>query len=189
MAIFAQSVYSNNPLSVTSASGTSAQVVTGAILTLGGSWLNGKPFWLEIQGYVKAHGTSQTIAIGFQGAKYSTGAFSGTQLGTGTASGAMTAGNFYPFSLTAWLTVDNASGILTGSYSVQDGVSPTLKAPTVLANLISGISVPADVLSNPGNPIASAIKSPVLQFCPTFTNSVSDTSEIVTITSFYAATD
>ena len=182
----------SNSLSVTSASGTSAQVVTGGVLTVGGPGLNGKPFYLVAQGYVKAHGATQTIAVGFQGRAHATTAFSGTQLGTGTASGAMTAGTFYPWGLFAELFADNTTGILSGSYQVTDGVTPTTKAPTVLAATLSSITFGQSTLSNPGNPIGSTgagNTSPALDFAITFTNSVSDTTEIFTITSFYCSQD
>lgn len=190
MAIFSTAVGPTNaPVSVTSAAGTSAQVITGNILTVGGQVYNGKPFSVIAQGYVKAHGATQTFAFGLQGQKYSTGAFSGTQLGTGTASGSMTAGTVYPFYLKATFFADNVSGILSGFYSVADGVTPTLKGGTVLANLLTGVSFGSNnVGTNVTAPLASA-QTPALQFALTFTNSVSDTTEVVSITSFYAEND
>lgn len=192
MAILFQSVYQWAPLNFTTGSGTSAQAITGAVLNVGGPNLSGKPFYLVCQGYVKAHGATQTLAVGFQGRAYATSAFSGTQLGTGTASGTLTAGTVYPFLLTAELFADNTSGILSGFYTVTDGVTPTTKANTVVANLLTSITFGQSTLSNPGNPIGSTgagNQAPALQFVPTVTNSVSDTSEVVTITSFYVSQD
>lgn len=194
MSIFATAVGpTNQPISFTSGSGTSAQVIkngsSALVLTVGGQIFNGKPFQVVAQGYVKAHGSSQTIAFGLQGAAYSTSAFSGTQLGTGTASGTMTAGTVYPWYLAATLFADNTSGILSGFYTVVDGVTPTLKAPTVLANLLTGITFGSNnVGTNVTNPLASA-QAPALQFALTFTNSVSDTTEVVSVSSFYASAD
>jgi len=189
MAIFATAVGpTNQPVSQTSVAGTGVQVVTSPILVVGGQVYNGKPFSVVAQGYVKAHGATQTIAIGFQGQKYAA-AFSGTQLGTGNASGAMIAGTVYPFYLKATLFADNTSGILAGSYTVQDGVTPGFKAGTVLTNLLTGVSFGTNnVGTNVTNPLASA-QAPALQFALTFTNRVSDTSEVVSITSFYATND
>lgn len=195
MSIFATAVSQvNQPVIYTSVTGTSAQVVksggSALVLTVGGQINNGRPFYLTAQGWVKAHGTSQTVAIGFQGAAYSTSAFSGTQLGTGTASGTLTAGTYYPFWLSATLFVDNTSGILSGFYSVADGASPTLKAPTVLANTLTGITFGSNYVasSNATNPLASA-QTPALQFALTMTNSVADTTETLGVTSFYCGND
>jgi hypothetical protein len=192
--IFAQAVGpTNQPVAWTQGSGTSAQVIkngsSALVLTVGGQFLNGKPFVITAQGFYKSHGASQTMAIGFQGAAYSTSAFSGTQLGTGTASGTMTAGTVYPWFLQAEVAADNTSGILTGFYTVLDGVTPTLKAPTILANLLTGITFGTNnVGTNVTNPLAAA-QTPALQFALTFTAGVSDTAGIVSVTSFYATTD
>lgn len=193
MAILFQAVYPWAPFTYTSVTGTSAQPITGtgSILTVGGPQLNGKPFYLTAQGYVKAHGAAQTIAIGFQGQVHAT-SFSGTQLGTGTASGTATAGTNYPFLLTAELFADNTSGILSGFYTVTDGVTPTTKANTVLANKLTSVTFGQSTLSNPGNPIGSTgggTTAPALDFCLTLTNSVADTTETLIITSFYCSQD
>jgi hypothetical protein len=194
MAIFATAVGpTNQPISMTSATGTSAQVIkngsSALVLTVGGQVYNGKPFYLVAQGYVKAHGTSQTIAFGFQGAAYSTSAFSGTQLGTGTASGTLTAGTYYPWLINATLFADNTSGIMSGFYQVTDGASPTSKAPTVLASTLTSITFGTNNIgTNVTNPLAGA-QTPALQFALTFTNSVADTTEVVSVTSFYATND
>jgi hypothetical protein len=155
---------------------------------VGSQIYNGKPFYLTAQGWVKAHGTSQTVAFGFQGAKYTTGAFSGTQLGTGTASGTLTAGNVYPFLLQATLFADNTSGILSGYYSVVDGVTPTYKSNAVLAATLTGVNFGTNNATNATNPLASA-QTPALQFALTFTNSVSDTTEVVSVSSFFVSND
>jgi hypothetical protein len=178
---------------MTSGSGTSAQVIkngtSALVINLGGQIYNGKPFYLTAQGWVKAHGTSQTIAVGFQGAAYSTSAFSGTQLGTGTASGTLTAGTVYPWLLNATLFADNTSGIMSGFYTVTDGVTATTKANTVLASTLTSITFGTNnVGTNVTNPLAGA-QTPALQFALTFTNSVSDTTETVSVSSFYVSND
>jgi hypothetical protein len=193
MSIFATAVGPvNQPVTYTSLTGTSAQVVkTGGaalVLTVGGQIYNGKPFYLTAQGFLKAHGTSQTFAMGFQGSAYSTSAFSGTQLGTGTASGTLTAGTVYPWYLNATLFADNTSGILSGWYTVADGATPTLKAPTVLAATLTGITFGTNNAATGSNPLSSA-QTPALQFALTLTNSVADTTEVLSVTSFYAAND
>lgn len=192
MAIFAQAVVPvNQPIAYTSVAGTSAQPITSAVLTVGSAVYNGKPFEIVAQGYVKAHGATQTLAFGLQGQAYSTGAFSGTQLATGTASGTLTAGTYYPFFLRAQMFADNTSGILSGFYTVADGVTPTLKAGTIVAAKLTGITFGSNAITGTTyatNPLGAA-QTPALQFALTITNSVSDTAEIFYITSFYATND
>lgn len=194
MAIFAQQVFSGNPVAYTTLTGTSAQVVQQAgaamVLNIGGAFLSGKPFQVVIQGSYKSHGTSQTGALGIQASAFSTSAFSGTQLGTGTASGTMTAGTSYPFYAKFDGFCDNTSGILSGSFTSTDGVTPTLKGGTITANLITGVTFGTSVVAsaNATNPLASA-QVYALQFAPTWTNGVADTTAVLTVTSFYATTE
>lgn len=190
--IIAQAVGpTNQPISFTTGTGTAAQVIqngsTPLVLTVGGQILNGRPFEVKVQGYVKAHGASQTMKLGLQAAKYTSGAFVGTQIYTaGTASGQMIAGQSYPFYLSATFFADNTSGILTGYASTCDGVTPTMNGSTVVSSLISGVSFGSNnVGANVTAPLAGA-QTPALQFAITFTNSVSDTVEVVSITSFVA---
>lgn len=191
MSIIAQSVGgAYAPVTQVSVTGTSVQPITGAILVVGGQVLNGRPFNITAQGYIKAHGATQTVAIGYAGQVYSTTPFTtGTQLGTGTASGVLTAGTYYPWLLEATCFADNTSGVLSGNYSVCDGSTPVYKIQTVNAALLTGVTFGSNnVGTNVTNPLAAA-QAPALQFAVTFTNSVADTTEKVTITSFYATSD
>jgi hypothetical protein len=194
MSILAQAVGpTNQPISFTQATGTSAQVIkngsSALVLTVGGQILNGRPFKIVAQGYYKSHGTSQTMALGIQGAAYSTSAFSGTQLGTSTASGTMTAGTVYPWYVELDAFADNTSGIMSGVFSAADGVTPTKTAAAVVANLLTGITFGTNnVGTNVTNPLAAA-QTPALQFALTFTAGVSDTAGIVSVSSFYAVAD
>jgi hypothetical protein len=177
------------PVNQTSVTGTSAQVIT-TYLTVGGQINNGRPFKVWAQGYVKAHGATQTINFGLQG-QVGNSTFSGTSLILGTASGTLTAGTFYPFLIESTFFADNTSGIMSGYGSVADGVTPTYKILTKTANLLTGVTFgSAQVGTNVTNPLASAqLAADCLQFAVSFTNTVADTSEIVTITSFYATGD
>lgn len=187
-----------NTYSFTTATGTSAQLVAPAsglgapIFALGGAYLNGKPFQIHLAGYVKSHGTSQTMQVGVQAQIYSaTAAFSGTSLGLSTASGSMTAGTSYPFRALFDCVSDNASLVLTGNFWAYDGVTPTNKVQAVNANLVTGLAGWGTGLvsaANIANPLASA-GSPNIQFAPQIVNGVSDTATVFTITQFYATTD
>jgi hypothetical protein len=187
---------SNAPFQFTTASGTSAQVILPAsgvglpIITLGGAFLNGKPFRIHLGGFVKSHGASQTMQVGVQAQVYSSSSFSGTSLGLNTASGTMTAGTNYPFYHRLDLIADSTSGIMTGTFGGADGVTPTRTAVTVVANLITGVSWGTSIVSsgNAANPLASAA-APALQFAPQIVNGVTDTATVFNITNFFAETD
>ena len=191
MSIFASAVGpTNQPVTVTSATGTGIQVISGTLLSIGpnAALYSGKPFHIIAQGYVKSHGASQTIAIGLQGQKGSA-TFSGTQLATLTASGQMIAGTVYPWYIEYDASADNVSGILTGDFWGFDGITPTKTAQTVSAATLSGVNFGSfNVGTNVTNPLAAA-QTVALQFALTFTNTVSDTVETVSITSFYAGND
>jgi hypothetical protein len=195
MSIFAQAVGpTNNPISFTSGSGTATQVINNGsvalVLTVGGQVLNGRPFNVVAQGYVKAHGATQTIKMGLQGAAYSTSAFSGTQLyEAATASGTLTAGTFYPWWLNASLQADNTSGILQGMViTVVNNVQGSTGS-NILANTLTAITFGSNnVGTNVTQPLASA-QTPALQFALTFKNSVSDTTQIISVMNFWAQSE
>ena len=177
-------------MAFTTAAGTGVQVMP-TILTVGGAVLSGKPFKITEQGTLLAHGAAQTLIFGLQGAAYSTGAFAGTQLAAGSASGAVTAGSSYDFYLTATLFGSNASGLVSGFYITSDNVTPSAKAVTVTAAKLTGIKFGSSVLSGTTwatNPLGAA-QLPALQFALTVQASVSDTQQVFSITSFYATND
>jgi hypothetical protein len=194
--IITQSVGPGNPYAFTTATGTSAQAVVPSsgvgvpILALGGAFLNGRPFQIHLGGYVKSHGTSQTMQVGIQAQAYSSSTFSGTSLGLTTASGSMTAGSYYPFRFVFDGICDVNSQVFTGAYWGYDGVTPTLKTPTITPNLITSINWGTFSIAsgNVANPLASA-SAYALQFAPQITNGVSDTSTIYTITDFHVSAD
>lgn len=199
MAIYAQAVtptgpmFPGNPLSYTMLTGTSAQVITSTaggvalVLNLGGPALAGRYFDVIASGNYKSHGASQTLQIGFQASAFSTGTFSGTSLGLSTASGTMTAGSFYPFFARFRGIFDANSLLLTGALAEAfDGVTPTLKAPTVTANMITSLVVGSQTISatNATNPLANA-NNYILQFAVQLVNGVSDTAGIFQLTDFH----
>ena len=194
--IIAQAVGGAYPVvAYKSLTGTSAQPITSTAggtalqLNVGGQILNGRPFEVVCQGYVKAHGATQTLKMGLQG-QLNASTFSGTQLYTSaTASGVMTAGTVYPFYMRVCLFADNTSGILSG-FGVQcDGVTPTFVGGAIVSNLLTSVTFGSNnVGTSVTAPLASA-QGVALQFCPTITNSVADTTEVFTVTSFYATSD
>lgn len=180
---------------MTSASGTSEQLwqvsSTGTSvgnLTAGNFYLdspssnllNGRKFTVTVGGWFKAHGATQTVAVGIQIFPWNTTVAggrtaSGTDTYTTVASGTLIAGTFYDFLIFQdFFGEINANTLTCLLPTVYFGGS---KANVVTAASAQTVAFATAVQTEPGNGLNEVTSQnyPLASFVPTFTNSVSDT--------------
>ncbi len=177
---------------MTSASGTSAQVWqvsstgTSAGVAAGNFYLdsassnllNGRKFTVTIGGWFKAHGATQTVAVGIQIFPWNTTVSGGrTASGTATftpvASGSLTAGTFYDFLMVQdFFGEANANTLTCLAPTVYFGGSSVSIVSVASAQTVAFASASQ---TEPINGINTTYDYPLASFVPTFTNSVSDT--------------
>lgn len=204
MAILAQAPIAFS--SYTSVAGTSQQIVpvNAAGVTAGvpsgnlfldspeSDLLNGVKFTVRASGWVKAHGTSQTIAPEFQVFPWNTSVAggrtaSGTATYTAVASGLLTAGDYYNFSIQQSFFGDiNAETLTCFAPTVYVAGSPvtivTVTAPVTVAFNTAEQTEPITGVNN-------VIDYPLASFAFAFANSVSDTTETLALTEFVLFAD
>jgi hypothetical protein len=186
---------------MTSATGTSAQLwqVSANGVTQGltaGNFnlssgpsnnLNGRRFNITVAGWVKAHGASNTFAPGLQIFPYNTTVaggptVSGTATYTTVASGQLIAGTVYNFIVSQDFFGDVTANTLTcfapAVYvgGTQVTIAAVAAAQTVAFNVASQ--------TEPITGINTTTNFPLANFCPTFTNTVSDTTQTQQLTQF-----
>ena len=177
---------------MTSASGTSAQLWqvsstgTSAGVAAGNLYLdsqdsdkyNGRKFSVTCGGWFKAHGATQTVAVGLQAFPWNTTVAggrtaSGTQTYTVVASGTLTAGTFYDFLITQdFFGEVNANTLTCLPPTVNFGGSAVTISTVPAAITVAFASASQ---TEPINGINTTYDYPLVSFVPTFTNSVSDT--------------
>lgn len=149
--------------------------------------LNGSQFTITAVGWVKAHGATQKIGIGFQAFPWNT-TVSGAKTATGTEtftlvpSGTLTAGTFYNFMVKQSFFGDANTNLLT------------CQAPTVyFAGSVVTISTTASAITvayasesqvEPITGINNSTNYPLVSFGVEFYNTVSDTTETMQLTDF-----
>ena len=186
---------------MTSGSGTSAQLwqvsSTGTTqgLTAGNFYLdspssnllNGRKFTITIGGWFKAHGATQTVAVGAQIFPWNTtvsGArtASGTATYTAVASGSLTAGTYYDFLIQQdFFGEINADTLTCFAPTVYFGGSSVTIVTTASAQTVAFAT---STQTEPGNGLNEVTSQnyPLCSFVPTFTNSVSDTTMTAQLT-------
>ena len=207
MAILAQAPVAFS--AYTSIAGTSEQIIpvstSGVIagLTAGNFYLNncpdgnklsGKRFKVNVGGWLKAHGASQTVAFGLLWQAYtSAGALNSTPADTFTpvASAALTAGTYYDFVIEQEFFGDaNAGKIIAYLPSVTIAGVPvttvTVTAPLTCPNLNASAAwqEPSGQSTGYITPTVG-MNLPVIAFCASITNTqVSDLVETCALTEF-----
>jgi hypothetical protein len=186
---------------MTSASGTSAQVlqVSSTGVTAGiaagnfyldsasSNLLNGRRFQVSAGGWVKAHGATQTFAPGLQILPWNTtvaGArtASGTATFTPVASGTLTAGTFYDFSVTQeFFGEANANTLTCFAPAVYVAGTQVTISSVASAQTVAFASASQ---TEPITGINNTTDYPLASFVFSFTNSVSDTVETLQLTQF-----
>ncbi len=139
-----------------------------------------------MSGWVKAHGASQTIKIGMLWSTWSNGSRSSTTADTFTltnASSTLVAGVYYDFSLVQQFYGESNMGALTAVapavYSMGGSSFTPGAVPSPLAVTFASASQ-----TEPITGINNTADYPVVSFCPSITNSVSDTVETLQLTQF-----
>lgn len=185
----------------TSAAGTAAQTMavssvgTTAGVTAGNFYLdvpssnllNGRRFNITAGGWVKAHGATQTLAMGLQIYPFNTSVSgartaSGTATFTPVASAALTSGTYYDFLISQSFFGESNANTLTC-------LAPTVYTAGVVTTIVT-TATPVTVAfasasqTEPITGINNTIDFPLASFTVTFTNSVSDTVETIQLTSF-----
>ena len=186
---------------MTSASGTAAQAwqvsATGVTQgeTAGNFYLNSQPsnnlngrkFNITYAGWVKAHGATQTIAFGLVLYPWNTSvagaiAASGTATYTAVASASLTAGTFYAFVVSQdFYGQVNADTLTCFAPTVYVAGSPVTIVTTASPITVAFASASQ---TEPINGVNATTDYPLASFNPTFTNSVSDTTETMQLTQF-----
>lgn len=184
---------------MTSGSGTSAQVWqvsstgTSAGVTAGNLYLdsqdsdkyNGRKFTVTAGGWFKAHGATQTVAVGLQIFPWNTTVSAGrTASGTATftpvASGSLTAGTFYDFLISQdFFGEANANTLTCLAPTVYFGGSPVSISSVASAQTVAFASASQ---TEPITGVNTTYDYPLASFCVTFTNSVSDTTMTAQLT-------
>lgn len=184
---------------MTSASGTSAQlwqvssVGTTAGVPAGNVYLdspssdklNGRKFTVVAGGWFKAHGATQTVAVGIQIFPWNTSVAGGrTAAGTATftpvASASLTAGTFYDFVITQdFFGEANANTLTCVAPTVYFGGTSVTISSVASAQTVAFSSASQ---TEPITGVNSSIAYPLASFVPTFTNSVSDTTMTAQLT-------
>jgi hypothetical protein len=149
--------------------------------------LNGRKFNITYAGWVKAHGATQTVAFGMQLFPWNTSvsggiALTGSNTFTAVASGTLVAGTFYDFVVSQDFYGEGNANTLTC-------FAPTVYvagSPVTIVTTASAITVAFATASQtePITGINNTTDYPLCSFCPTFLNSVSDTTETMQLTQF-----
>jgi hypothetical protein len=152
--------------------------------------MQGKRFKVNLGGWIKAHGTSQTVKLGLLWQAWSGLALTGSPADTFTtaASGTLTAGTYYDFCVEQEFFGDvNAGTIVAVLPSVMicgaavsiSTVTAALTCPNLNTALFANSTPSSGYITPPlGN------NTPAISFCASVLNSVSDTSETCAITEF-----
>ena len=149
--------------------------------------LNGRRFNITYGGWVKAHGATQTIAFGLVLYPWNTSvaggiAASGTNTYTAVASGTLVAGTFYDFVVSQDFYGEiNANTLTCFAPTVYVAGSP-VTIVTTASPITVAFALPTQ--TEPINGINNTTDYPLASFNPTFTNSVSDTTETLQLTQF-----
>jgi hypothetical protein len=149
--------------------------------------LNGRKFNVTYGGWVKAHGATQTIAFGLVLYPWNTSvagaiAASGTNTYTAVASGSLTAGTFYDFVVSQdFFGEANANTLTCFAPTVYVAGSPVTIVTTASPITVAFASASQ---TEPITGVNATTDYPLASFNPTFTNSVSDTTETMQLTQF-----
>lgn len=149
--------------------------------------LNGRKFNVTCAGWVKAHGATQTIAFGLQCFPWNTTvagaiAASGTNTYTAVASGTLVAGTYYDFVISQDFYGEiNANTLTCFAPTVYVAGSPVTIVTTATPITVA-FALPTQ--TEPITGINNTTDYPLCSFCPTFLNSVSDTTETMQLTQF-----
>ena len=174
------------------ATGVAAGQTAGSLYLDGpsASKINGKRFKVNLGGWIKAHGTSQTVKLGLMWQAWLGSARTGSPADTFTtvASGTFTAGTFYDFVVEQEFFGDvNLAAIvaylpsvtITGAAVTTTVVTAAL-ACTNMDNALFNQPSPSTGYITP----AVGYDYPAISFCASVLNSVSDTVETCAITEF-----
>jgi hypothetical protein len=149
--------------------------------------LNGERFKVNFGGWVKAHGTSQTFAVGLYCNPYTSSTAptgNGTLTSaTATASGTLTAGTFYDFVFSQEFFGDanaNTLTCLTPSVYIAGATLSQAQLSTPIAVTFASASQ-----TSPITGVNTTYDWPLANFYVGVTNSVSDTTETLQLTEFY----
>jgi hypothetical protein len=185
---------------MTSASGTSEQIwqMSSAGVTAGlasgnfymdsppANIINGVPFAVTVAGWVKAHGTSQTIKFGLMWQAWNGSSRSGSPADafTTVASGTLTAGTVYDFYVQQKFLGDANAQVLSPlglPTVVVGGTAVTISAVT---SPLTTFNFATASQTEPITGINASYNYPAVSFVPSFLNSVSDTTETLQLTTF-----
>jgi hypothetical protein len=170
-----------------SSTGTSAGVTAGNFYldSASSNLLNGRKFSVTVGGWFKAHGATQTVAVGIQIFPWNTTVSGGrTASGTATftpvASGSLTAGTFYDFLIVQdFFGEANANTLTCLAPTVYFAGSPVTIVTTASAQTVAFAS---SSQTEPITGVNTTYDYPLASFVPTFTNSVSDTAMTAQLT-------
>lgn len=196
------SILANAPVQysgpMTSASGTGTQII--ALTTAGvnagyglagnfyldspsSNLLNGIPFRVKAAGWIKAHGATQTVAVGLQVFPWNTSVAgartaSGTATFTPVASGSLTAGTYYDFYIQQEFVADANANTLTC-------LAPTVYAAGSSVSISSVASAQTVAFASSfSSGTSNTVDYPLASFVVSFANSVSDTTQTLQLTQF-----
>lgn len=150
--------------------------------------LNGKVFTVRMAGWLKAHGASQTVAVGLLWSAWSAGSRSATTADTftiPTVSHVLVAGTYYNFSIVQQFYGDSSTNALTAIlpavYSMWGNGYSVVTATTPLAVTFNSASQ-----TEPGTGFSEVADQnyPLVSFMTSITNSVADTVETCQLTQF-----
>lgn len=188
--------------SYTTVAGTSAQKIqvnaAGVLAGLSGNLyltapaanlINGTRFKVVVGGWVKSHGASQTVAPGLLLHPYTSAGIApatndaGTATFTPVASGTLTQGTTYDFTITQEFFGESNANTLTcfAPQVYMNGVSITIASTASAQAVTFGVASQASPITGVNN----TVNFPLANFSVSLTNSVSDTAETAALTEFY----
>lgn len=145
-------------------------------------------FVVTVGGWIKAHGTSQTVKPGLLWQTFTSGtstlASSPADTFTTVASGTLTAGTVYDFLIEQSFYLNVASATVSGALPLV----MVAGAPVTITTLTAPLAVNNVATASQTEPITgvnNSLNYPCVAFTASITNSVSDTTETALITDFY----
>jgi hypothetical protein len=170
-----------------SSTGTSAGVTAGNFYldSTDSDKLNGRKFNVTVGGWFKAHGATQTVAVGLQIFPWNTTVSGGrTASGTATftpvASGTLIAGTYYDFLVSQdFFGEANANTLTCFAPTVYFAGSAVTIVTTASAQTVAFAS---SSQTEPINGVNATTDYALASFVPTFTNSVSDSTMTAQLT-------
>lgn len=157
--------------------------------------LNQNPFRVIVSGTILAHGATQTVAVGLQWAAISAAGVVGSLADTFTAvaSGTLVAGTYYDFMIeqefygSALSSTLNVAGVASNT-TVSVGGVPTAISTGIPASLaLTNAAIASQ--TEPITGVNNTVNQPAFAFAVTVKNSVSDTTETVTLNQFAIVQD